>query len=520
MAHFGKVTEFIAGKEIWSQYVERLEHLFAANGITDKAKMQSILLSSIGPDAYKLLWNLVSPAKPGEKSYKELVAIMAKHQHPTPSEIVQRCKFNSRQRKQGESIATYVAELRAIAEFCNYGDKLDEMLRDRLVCGVNDDRIQCSLLKRSELTLEKALEIAISSETASHNATDLKKASQQSSPSTSANVEGVVKSIPKGKRTRKSTAKSTTCYRCGGRNHDSKDCWFKDSICRSCGKKGHIEKVCRSKKIKQVIKPVTDAHRSETRQSENEDYDLFMLQTRKGGPLTVEVNINKIPTVMEVDTGASLSIMTETEFRKSWPKVTVRQSEVPLKTYTGEPLAIVGMATVNVQYKNQRNKVKLCIVKGNGPSLFGRDWLTKFRLDWPSLINNINNRPLEAILAAHSEVFRDQLGTLKGTSAKINVDPTVQPIYCKARSVPYAMKEKVNTELDRLQAEGIIEPVQYADWAAPIVPILKSDKVSVRICGDYKLTVNKASRVDNYPIPKLLTFSQPWQGEKCSLSSI
>lgn len=97
MAHFSKVTEFIAGKEIWSQYVERLEHFFAANGITDKAKMQSILLSSIGPDAYKLLRNLVSPAKPGEKSYKELVAIMAKHQHPTPSEIVQRCKFNSRQ---------------------------------------------------------------------------------------------------------------------------------------------------------------------------------------------------------------------------------------------------------------------------------------------------------------------------------------------------------------------------------------------------------------------------------------
>lgn len=117
-------------------------------------------------------------------------------------------------------------------------------------------------------------------------------------------------------------------------------------------------------------------------------------------------------------------------------------------------------------------------------------------------------------MAAHSEVFRDQLGTLKGTSAKINVDPMVQPIYCKARSVPYAMKEKVNTELDRLQAEGIIEPVQYADWAAPIVPILKSDKVSVRICGDYKLTVNKASRIDNYPIPKIADIFSTLAGGK------
>ncbi len=58
-------------------------------------------------------------------------------------------------------------------------------------------------------------------------------------------------------------------------------------------------------------------------------------------------------------------------------------------------------------------------------------------------------------------------------------------------------------ELLRLQEEGIIEPVQFADWAAPIVPILKSDKQSVRICGDYKLTVNRACKLDSYPIPRV-----------------
>ncbi len=57
-------------------------------------------------------------------------------------------------------------------------------------------------------------------------------------------------------------------------------------------------------------------------------------------------------------------------------------------------------------------------------------------------------------------------------------------------------------ELDKL-LEGVISPVQYADWAAPIVPILKRDKKSVRICGDFKLTVNQASKLDRYPIPKI-----------------
>ena len=65
------------------------------------------------------------------------------------------------------------------------------------------------------------------------------------------------------------------------------------------------------------------------------------------------------------------------------------------------------------------------------------------------------------------------------------------------------MRTKVEEKLERLTKEGIIEPVQYAEWAAPIVPVLKSDKTSVRICGDFKLTVNQVSKLDRYPIPKV-----------------
>ena len=55
-------------------------------------------------------------------------------------------------------------------------------------------------------------------------------------------------------------------------------------------------------------------------------------------------------------------------------------------------------------------------------------------------------------------------------------------------------------ELDRLVAEGIIQPVQFTDWAAPIVPVFNQDKVSVRICGDFKLTINQTSKLDHYLI--------------------
>ena len=48
----------------------------------------------------------------------------------------------------------------------------------------------------------------------------------------------------------------------------------------------------------------------------------------------------------------------------------------------------------------------------------------------------------------------------------------------------------------------MIEPVQYSGWAAPIVPVVKPSG-QVRICGDYKVTVNKASKPEQYPIPAL-----------------
>ena len=86
--------------------------------------------------------------------------------------------------------------------------------------------------------------------------------------------------------------------------------------------------------------------------------------------------------------------------------------------------------------------------------------------------------------------------------SKIHVDPTATPIFHKARPVPYALREKIEQHLERLERAGTIEPVQYSEWAAPIVPVMKSDGTG-RVCGDYKLTVNKVSKLEGYPIPKL-----------------
>ena len=61
----GRIDEFDGTKEDWLQYVERVDHFFDVNGITDVDK-KSAFLAVIGPTTYALVRNLVSPAKPGE----------------------------------------------------------------------------------------------------------------------------------------------------------------------------------------------------------------------------------------------------------------------------------------------------------------------------------------------------------------------------------------------------------------------------------------------------------------------
>ena len=95
--------------------------------------------------------------------------------------------------------------------------------------------------------------------------------------------------------------------------------------------------------------------------------------------------------------------------------------------------------------------------------------------------------------------FREELGEFKGTKVKIDITVPAQPRFYKQRNIAYALRERVEFELE----QGVIEPVKYSEWAAPIVPVLKSDQSSVRICGDYKMTVNQVAKPDCYPISRI-----------------
>ena len=511
MATHGTVGVFDPSVEDWVSYSERLEQYFTANGIgtedADLPKRRAILLSCCGPSTYQLIRNLVAPGKPTEKTFVELVELVRNHHQPTPSFIVQRYNFHMRLQRPGESIGEFVAQLRKLSEHCRFGGTLDDMLRDRIVCGCRDKKLQCKLLAEAELTLAKAFASAKAMETAEREAKEL----HADLPSTAQGLVHSLRDRPGRKKPEPPRKSSSQCSRCGA-HHSPDTCRFKTVDCNHCGKRGHIARVCRSKARsapKKQFTPLNPRTHQIELQPDSHEYAMFYSSTVQDdrSPIQVTLSVSGADVTMEVDTGAALSIISEETYNRQWAKDNappLQQCTARLKTYTGEALSVKGALDVLVVHRGTSKQLSLVVVAGTGPSLMGRDWLRHITLDWTqlNLVRSSVPDPCQAILSQHSKVFHDELGHLQETVAHLHVDASARPRFHKARPVPYALRSKVEAELDRLRTQGVIEPVSFSDWAAPIVPVVKRDG-SIRICGDYKLTANQAAKTDAYPLPRI-----------------
>ena len=303
-------------------------------------------------------WLQLSPEKKPE--YTELVEKLSERFTPAPSEIVELFKFHTRFRKPGESVTSYVSELRSIAKRCNFAATLETiMLRDRIVCGVNDAVIQRRLLSEKELTFKSALEIAQGMESAAQNVREL---TTRPDPVLPAPVHHVTDS----------TRLTNVSYRCGQHGHYAPTCKHKVTVCKKCGKVGHLQKVCRSKRTK----PTEQSGSSKSTEQSNakskgvntvvkegtDEYALLNVTSPgKATPWNVIVDMEGVSVSMQVDTGASLSLMSETTFREYWPQRELVPSEVRLSSYSGESIPVLGSVDVKVTYKCQSFTIPLVI---------------------------------------------------------------------------------------------------------------------------------------------------------------
>lgn len=117
------------------------------------------------------------------------------------------------------------------------------------------------------------------------------------------------------------------------------------------------------------------------------------------------------------------------------------------------------------------------------------------------------------ILSRHKSVFDGTLGRYSGGTVSLSVREGAQPTFCRPRPLPFAMRSRVDAELDAMLRAGVIEPVDQSDWATPLVIASKADG-GIRICADYKVTLNRALNVDRYPVPRIDELFSELSGNK------
>ncbi|KAL5020662.1 hypothetical protein ScPMuIL_002255, partial [Solemya velum] len=491
----------------WQRWVQRFSRFRQASDLSEKSDETQIntLIYTMGPAAEDILASL-NLTRDERKKFDTVKAKFDAYFVVRRNIIYERAKFNQRKQLEGESVDLFITSLYGLVEHCGYGDLHDEMIRDRLVVGLRDEKLAERLQLDPDLTLEKAVTQVRQTEIVR------KQQSVVRNDIVTENIVGAVHGRPqkfgtshrhekpkqnfkqRGTTPRKTFQPSHThrpsyrndkhassCSRCGfSPSHPREKCPARDKTCSRCHARGHFIRCCRLN-ISEIDSKMDTLFLGTIGSDENST------------PWMVDVKLNGSVVNFKIDTGADVTVVPNGSIDSSL--VTLRKPDKILYGPGGKHLHVCGMFRGTLSFRDRNIDQEIYVVEGLKHSLLGRPAIEKLEL----LLRINSVQSVTDVRTRYPELF-EGLGKLAGEYT-IKLREDAHPVALTTpRRVPIPLLPKVKTELARMEQLGVIEKIdEPSEWCSGMV-VVQKPKGGVRICVDLT-QLNESVQREIHPMP-------------------
>lgn len=387
----------------------------------------AMFLNLIGDDAYTVYESL-GIREADRQNYNVVVKAMEDFCQQRKNTVYERYAFYERKQKDGEPFNTFFMDIKRLVRTCDFGDRENEMLRDRIVMGIAEKRLQTKLLATTNLDYDTAVEKCRAHEITQEQAKQMSKTvavnevrtKQKQSKAekgnnnnnnnrqnkSSNNTRSDAQSMHNGsnnnnknnndnKKQNSNSIDITNCKYCGY-NHKSRECPAYGKNCNTCNRANHFSKVCRTRSVSTIEKVNSDTCSTD---SDNHEFYIGTVDTRREtdadyfmSPWLEKVGIYNNDISFKIDTGADMDVMPLSVFKRCFPRAELRRVDFTLRAFGGQKIEPVGMCYLPCRYRNVSLNVLIAVVDINIIPILGLLTSARFGIVNPPRTKHNNTR--------------------------------------------------------------------------------------------------------------------------------
>lgn len=394
--------------ENWRRFKRNFDIFMNAAELTEKSDLTKVstLLNAVGEEAVDV-FDSFNLSEADRVRYDAVVKAFADFCTPKKNEVYERYVFYQRKQKEGELFDSFLMDIKKLVRTCGFADE-NQMLRDQIVMGIGDKRLQTRLLEIKDLSYDTAVEKCRTNEVTREQASTMSNSNNISvhevqndthtkNRNTKKHTERHSNNNRRNSRRSESNAKTKTkegqqqqhnsnrqqqsskqieCTYCG-LTHKIRECPAYGKFCNKCSRKNHFSSVCKSRNVAEIVVNNDDDcdNNSEfyigtiSYNSEKESVTSATEDNVYPWKEKIEMNGGVVPS--KVDTGAELNVLPLNALVQLPGKIEMRKTGITLRGFGGQKVMPIGMCTLPCKFGNKDLMIRFAVVDLNIAPIIG-----------------------------------------------------------------------------------------------------------------------------------------------------